>query len=238
MIATGGLSYPKAGATALGHDIARQFGLAVTDTAPALVGFVLDERSQKECGALAGVSLPVKVSCNGVSFCDDMLFTHTGLSGPAILQASLYWTSGDPLIVDFVPGIDLLKWLKEKKRKGVRAEVKNILAGVLPRRFAQHISKDCLPSDPLLSQVSFHALEMLCRRVEHWQVVPAACGGYDKAEVTRGGVHTKELSSQTMESRKVPGLYFAGEVVDVTGRLGGYNLQWAWSSGWVAGQSV
>ncbi len=239
VVATGGLSIPKVGATGFGYRIAKQFGLRVVPTAPALDGFVLDKNLQKELHGLAGVSLDVCVTCRGISFRENILFTHHGLSGPAALQASLYWQPGESLTIDLLPDHDMKSWLSEKKRAGSRIEMKNLLGGFFPKRFAEYFTGKYFSHQKVpLAQVPDKALEIFADHLKGWQIIPAQTVGYDKAEVTRGGVDTAELSSKTMESKKVPGLYFVGEVVDVTGWLGGYNFQWAWSSGWVAGQYV
>lgn len=201
VIATGGLSLPKMGATSFGYDVARQFGLKQTSTRAALVGLVLDGPEMKPFRDLHGVSMDAIVRCGRVEFRENVLFTHRGISGPAILQISSYWKPGMEITVDFLPDA------KDSK--------------TLPRRFLQVWS-------------SRYAAEDL----HHWRVIPSGTEGYEKAEVTAGGVDTNELSSQTMETKSVPGLYFIGEVVDVTGQLGGFNFQWAWASGFAAGQVV
>ena len=188
---------------------------------------------------MAGVSAEVSVSCGGLAFRENILFTHEGLSGPAALQASLYWRPGEPVTVDLIPDIALPEaWFLEKKEQGARAAIKTLLAELIPKRLAERFCEVHLKEAPALAHISKSALEAFCKELKGWRFVPARTVGYSKAEVTRGGVSTAELSSKTMESKKVPGLYFIGEVVDVTGRLGGYNLQWAWSSGWAAGQAV
>lgn len=236
VVATGGLSIPKIGATGLGYEIARQFGLAVIPTAPALDGFRLEETLLDRLKELSGVSIDVTVTSNGTTFRENILFTHMGLSGPAALQASLYWRPGSPIMINLLPSTDAAAWLIEKKKSGSRAEVKNLLGQLLPKSFAETFSVlHTFPTAPL-PQISDKALQEIGGVLNAWEIVPAGTVGYDKAEVTRGGVSTDELSSKTMESKKVPGLYFIGEVVDVTGWLGGYNFQWAWASGWVAGQ--
>lgn len=238
VIATGGLSIPKVGATDLGHRIARQFGLKVVDTAPALDGFTLGSAEATLTQGLAGISLAAAISCNGVAFEEALLFTHGGLSGPVSLQASLHWHPGDTIMIDLLPGRDTFSWFLARKREGNRGQVRNLLSELLPARLAERFCESFFPSTLPLPQASERALEELCRRIHAWTFVPAGTVGYSKAEVTRGGVDTDELSSKTMECRKVPGLYFIGEVVDVTGWLGGFNFQWAWSSGWAAGQVV
>ncbi|MFH1263790.1 MAG: NAD(P)/FAD-dependent oxidoreductase [Pseudomonadota bacterium] len=240
VVATGGLSIPKSGATDFGYQLARQFGHAVTPTAPALDGFLFGPNERKFFGDLAGLSIDAAVSCDGRTFREPILFTHSGLSGPGALQASLYWSPGLHVTIDFVPGStdrDLSKWLLEAKESGNRSEVRNLLAQFVPKRFAEAFCASRKIAGPLL-RLSNPAIERICRSLREWSFVPETTVGYGKAEVTRGGVDTRELSSKTMESRKTPGLFFIGEVVDVTGQLGGFNFQWAWSSGSAAGQAV
>ncbi len=237
VVATGGLSLPKTGATSLGYEIASAFGLKIVPTAPALDGFVFDQALREQMQGLAGVSVEAVVSCRGAAFRENILFTHAGLSGPAALQASLYWGPDATVSIDLVPGTHMATWLLAKKRAKSRAEIKNLLAEHLPKSLAERFAALHGPRVALpLSQIADTDLQSLGRRLQQWTFVPAGTVGYAKAEVTRGGVSTGELSSKTMEANKVPGLYFIGEVVDVTGWLGGYNFQWAWASGWVAGQ--
>jgi predicted Rossmann fold flavoprotein len=242
VVATGGLSIPKIGATGLGYQIARQFGLAMVETAPALDGFTFTPRQTELFRGLAGVSVDVVLSCGGKSFRENILFTHSGLSGPAALQGSLHWYPDQEVTLDLLPelaGGPLLEWLLARKRAGDRSRVKNLLAELLPARFAEALADEHLPGDESpLPQVSEKALARLSQAVHAWKIRPAGTVGYGKAEVTRGGVDTDELSSKTLEAKRVPGLHFIGEVVDVTGWLGGYNFQWAWASGWAAGQAV
>jgi hypothetical protein len=242
VIATGGLSIPKVGATGLGYELARQFDIQLVPTFPALDGFTFSDKDTEFCRELAGVSVDCILTCNGVSFRENILFTHAGLSGPAALQGSLYWNTGDEVEINLLPDISLHEWLLTKKAEGNRSLVKTLLGELLPARFADRLCELYLPSADLLTkplpQVPERALEALSRGVHHWRLTPSGTVGYNKAEVTRGGVDTDELSSKTMEAKKVPGLYFIGEVVDVTGWLGGYNFQWAWASGWAAGQVV
>lgn len=237
VIATGGPSVPDTGATDFGYGIARQFGLTLVEPEPALVGLTWNESDLRLFGDLAGVSAETIVTCRQASFRENILFTHRGLSGPAILQASLYWNQGDQLTIDLSPDLDLGAWLLEAKRRGERTELKTLLASRLPKRLAEKFCDLYLPSKPLV-QLADKALASFADRLHRWIVTPSGTEGFKKAEVTRGGVDTNELSSQTMESKKVPGLYFIGEVVDVTGQLGGYNFQWAWASGFAAGQVV
>lgn len=241
VVATGGLSLPTLGASDLGYRLARQFGLRVVEPAPALDGFVFPEEDRHHFGALAGVSLDALVTCGDTAFRENILWTHTGLSGPAALQASLYWRPGTPVTVDCIPdlpGETLLQWLLDQRASGSRAHLKNVLGTRLPKSFCEAFCQLYSPTETPLAQLSNAHLTDVCHRLHAWTVVPERTVGYGRAEVTRGGVATQELSSKTMEARRVPGLYFIGEVVDVTGWLGGYNFQWAWASGWVAGQYV
>lgn len=237
VIATGGPSVPDTGATDFGYGLAKQFGLALVEPEPALVGLTWNESDLRSFGDLAGVSAETVVTCRQASFRENILFTHRGLSGPAILQASLYWHQGDPITINLSPDLDLPTWFLEAKRLGDKAELKTLLASRLPKRLADKCCDLYLPSKPLV-QLADKALASFADRLHRWSVTPSGTEGFKKAEVTRGGVDTDELSSKTMEAKKVPGLYFIGEVVDVTGQLGGYNFQWAWASGFAAGQAV
>ena len=239
VVATGGLSMPKIGATALGYEIALQFGLTLVDTAPALDGFVFSASDRRRLEGFSGIALDAAVTCGGVSFRENLLFTHAGFSGPAALQASLYWRPGDTVRVDFLPGLtreELLAWFAG--RKGGKAELKNQMAALMPKRLAERFCDQSLPNLVDLGNLPKKELEAFCSQLKDWTFVPGGTVGYGKAEVTRGGVDTDELSSKTMEAKKAPGLFFIGEVVDVTGWLGGFNYQWAWSSGWAAGQAA
>jgi predicted Rossmann fold flavoprotein len=232
VVATGGLSIPKIGATAQGYDLASQFGLKIVKTRPALVPLVLPKKEQSSYRDLAGVSAGVAVSTNHQSFREQMLFTHRGLSGPAILQISSYWERGKALHIDLAPNRDLTSLIREAKRRNLSA-ARTAFVGVLPKRFAErwldlHAPKSWTNQD----------LENLERGVHDWTLIPAGTEGYEKAEVTAGGVDTDELSSKTMETKKVRGLFFIGEVVDVTGHLGGFNFQWAWASAAAAGRAL
>ncbi len=238
VIATGGLSIPKIGATDFGYRIAQQFDLKMIPTAPALDGFIFQNTLLKDLEGLAGISLDVIITCNHISFRENILFTHRGLSGPAALQASLYWNPTAPLLIDLLPDIDILDWLQKKKEGGSKAEIKNLLSEFFPKSFSERFCHLYLPSEQPIHQMPGKVLQAFAHQLKAWEILPQGTVGYQKAEVTRGGVDTEELSSKTMESKKVPGLYFIGEVVDVTGWLGGYNFQWAWSSGWAAGQYV
>jgi predicted Rossmann fold flavoprotein len=233
VVATGGLSYPAIGASGFGHEVARRFGLRTTQVRPALVPFVFSGRDQKVFQELAGISLEAALSCGAKRFRGSVLFTHRGLSGPAALQASLYRVSGEPLIIDLLPDLDLLDVFKT--RRASKLEMRNLLSEYLPKRLASAWCEHKLISKPV-NQTADRELKEISEGLHAWGVVPKGTEGYDTAEVTAGGVDTDELSSKTMESKKLSGLYFIGEVVDVTGELGGYNLHWAWASGFAAGQ--
>lgn len=235
VIATGGLSYGNLGATGFGHAVARQFGLKVVQPAPALVPFVFPGKAQAIFKGLAGVSLEAAISCGGKRVRGSLLFTHRGLSGPAALQASLYWTAGEPLLIDLLPDRDILAVLMERRRS--RMELRTLLTRHLPKRLAE-VWCDLMADVKPLDQTSDRELKEIAEGLHGWKVLPKGTEGYDTAEVTAGGVDTDELSSKTMEAKKVPGLYFIGEVMDVTGELGGYNLHWAWASGSAAGQAA
>jgi len=233
VIATGGLSYPALGASGLGHAIGRQFGLKIVPPRPGLVPFLFAARDQKVFQGLAGISLDAAVSCGPKRFRGSLLFTHRGLSGPAALQASLYWVPGELITIDLLPDTDILGEFLSRRRS--RIEMRNLLAAYLPKRFAEAWCGQMTIAKPL-DQTSDKELKTIADGLHAWNVLPKRTEGYDTAEVTAGGVDTDELSSKTMEAKKVPGLYFIGEVVDVTGELGGYNLHWAWASGFAAGQ--
>ncbi len=238
VIATGGLSYPKLGATDFGHRVARQFGIKVTGVSPALVPFTFGPEALKVFHELSGISLDAVVSCKGRHFRGPVLFTHRGLSGPAVLQISSYWEEGDALSINLLPDMDIFAWLMEK-RKG-KIEIQNLLSGCLPKRFIRKWSAAQIPQSAArpVNQCTEKELKQIADNIHAWIIGPQGTEGYKTAEVTRGGVDTDELSSKTMEAKKVPGLYFIGEVVDVTGQLGGYNLHWAWASGHAAGRYV
>lgn len=235
VIATGGLSWPHIGATDFGLRVARQFGLKVVQTRPGLVPLLFPASARNRYAGLSGISLDATVRCRKHEFRGSVLFTHRGLSGPVILQISNYWLGGDEITIDLFPDTDVYE-VVQSNRSG-RIELQNLLAQFLPKRFVAAWCAEHAPSRPMNSY-SDKELKGIAERLHSWSFVPSGTEGYRKAEVTVGGVDTSELSSKTMESKKVPGLYFTGEVIDVTGQLGGYNLQWAWSSGWVAGQSV
>ena len=235
VVATGGLSIPKLGATDFGYRLARQFGVKVLMPEPALVPFTLARGDLDAFKELSGVSVNARVSASGAEFVENILFTHRGLSGPAVLQISSYWSRGDAVSIDLLPGIDARELLERERASA--AELSTVLARHLPRRFAQSWCELYAPRGPLRT-LSAAELRAAAERLNDWRVEPSGTEGFRKAEVTRGGVHTDELSSKTMEARRAPGLYFIGEVVDVTGHLGGYNFQWAWASGHAAGQYV
>jgi predicted Rossmann fold flavoprotein len=238
VIATGGLTVPKIGATPFAYRVAAQFGLAVVDPRPALVPLAFDPDFLARYGDLAGVSIDAEVSCAGGRFRENLLFTHRGLSGPAILQASSYWQQAqcrEPLSIDLLPGTDVRAWLAAERR--ARAQLSTLLAERLPKRFAQHWGA-AHGLDVAVAQLSDRALDDAARGLTHWQVQPSGTLGYNKAEATLGGIDTRELSSKTMEATRAQGLYFIGEAVDVTGHLGGFNFQWAWASAFAAGNAV
>jgi predicted Rossmann fold flavoprotein len=235
VIATGGLSYPELGATDMGFRIAARFGLKITQLKPALVPLVFERHDLQKFNELSGVSFNAAVSCRGRQFRGKVLFTHRGLSGPAILQASLYWDRGDEITIDLMPDRDAYELLTSKRKS--RIELSNLLSEYLPRRFSHLWCALHAPSKPLCRYTE-KELKDIAQQVHQWTIRPEDTEGYRKAEITAGGIDTDELSSRTMEAKKVPGLYFVGEVVDVAGQLGGYNLQWAWSSGFIAGQYV
>lgn len=233
VIASGGLSYTAIGATDFGYRLAEQFGLKTGMLKPGLVPLVFNTADLKQYRDLSGISVDTIVSCNKKHFRGNILFTHRGLSGPAILQASLYWNKGDDISIDLLPDTDIYKLFIEYKQ--TRSEMHNLLSGCLPKRLSQKWCETYTRSKPVC-QYTDKELKNMAEQLHNWTIRPAGTEGYIKAEVTLGGIDTGELSSKTMESKKIPGLYFIGEVVDVTGQLGGYNLQWAWSSGYAAGQ--
>lgn len=238
VVATGGKSIPKMGATGLGYDIARQFGHAVTDTRAGLVPFTWASNMHESWGGLSGVSLDVRAACNGAAFDEAMLFTHRGISGPAMLQVSSYWREGDSVAIDLAPGADLAALLKVERGKRPKVSVWTVLAEVLPKRLAQQLGQAAGDRISRLADLSNAAIDEIVARIHAFSLVPGGTEGYRTAEVTLGGVDTAHINQKTMESRLVPGLYFVGEVMDVTGHLGGHNFQWAWSSGAAAGRSV
>ena len=235
VVASGGLSIPSMGASGFGYELARQFGHAVLPTRAGLVPLTLTGTHSERLQDLSGVSLPVEATCNGQSFRNFMLVTHRGLSGPSILQISSYWQPGDALQLDLLPEHDAHDYLREQQTARPAAELRTVLGEVLPKRFAQRLCEVWLPSKPM-RQYNDPELRAIAATLQQWPVIASGTEGYRTAEVTLGGVDTHELSSSTMQSARVPGLYFIGEVVDVTGWLGGYNFQWAWASGRAAGE--
>jgi len=238
VVATGGLTVPKIGATPFAYRIAEQFGLAVTPPKPALVPLSFDPELLARYGDLAGVSVDAEAWCGRGRFRESLLFTHRGLSGPAILQVSSYWQqagAAEPIHIDLLPGTDVRAWLARERRS--KALLSTLLAERLPKRFAQQWCEAHGHAAPIV-QLSDRALEEAASALTDWRVQPSGTLGYNKAEVTLGGVDTRGLSSKTMEANDVPGLFFIGEGVDVTGHLGGFNFQWAWASGYAAGTAV
>lgn len=233
VIATGGLSIPKMGATDVGYKIAKQYRLKIINPQPALVPLTFKGKELKLFSELSGVSLFAKVTTGNISFAENILFTHKGLSGPAILQISSYWNKGNEIIIDLLPGKKIELLLKKEKSK--KTELHNFLSKYLPSRFTSTFCNAYFKSKPINS-LSQSEINQLSNHIHHWELIPSGTEGFSKAEVTKGGVDTNELSSKTMECKSIPGLFFIGEVVDVTGWLGGFNFQWAWSSGFVAGQ--
>ncbi|MBE1282679.1 MAG: aminoacetone oxidase family FAD-binding enzyme [Rhodobacteraceae bacterium] len=234
VLATGGKSIPKMGATGLAYDIARQFGLTVTDTRPALVPFTFPEGRFK---SLAGVSLPARLSNHRTSFDEALLFTHRGLSGPSVLQLSSYWREGETIHANLIPDLDLFALLRDQRQSEGRRDLTTELARHLPARLVEFLTPE-LGLKGRLADQSDTALRGLCDHLENWTLTPSGSEGYRTAEVTLGGIDTDGLSSRSMESKAVPGLYAIGEAVDVTGWLGGYNFQWAWSSAHAAGTAI
>jgi predicted Rossmann fold flavoprotein len=237
VVATGGLSIPSMGATGFGYELARQFGHTVLPTRAGLVPLTLSGKHQERFEGLSGVALPVSARCNGQQFDNFMLITHRGVSGPAILQISSYWQPGDDLRLDLLPQADAFAALKDLQARRPAAELRTVLADLLPKRFAERLCEVWFESRPI-KQFNDPELRAIAAQLQDWPLVASGTEGYRTAEVTLGGVDTDELSSTTMQSKRVPGLYFVGEVVDVTGWLGGYNFQWAWASGHAAGIAV
>ena len=237
VIAAGGLPIPKMGATDLGLKIARKFGLKITETAPALVPLTITGKDQPWYEQLSGNSIFCRVWNDKASFEENILFTHWGLSGPAILQISSYWRPGEFIYIDLLPHQNIIDLIQQEREVNGKKMLLNYLSGLFTRKFAEALS-DKLPSDKNLASLSKTELENISALIHEFKVKPAGDKGYDKAEVMRGGVSTDELSSKTLEAKKVPGLFFGGECVDVTGWLGGYNFQWAWASGFVIAQNI
>ncbi len=237
IVATGGKSIPKMGATGLAYDIARQFGLNVTETRPALVPLMFEPGALEKLKPLAGVSTNAIVSYGKTRFEEALLFTHRGLSGPSILQISSYWREGGPISVDLLPGEDAMDFLRAARKASPKLHIQTILSEKLPKRLAQLIG-EIIDQPGMIGDLSDKKLQAAADVVGNWTLKPVGSEGYRTAEVTLGGIDTKDLDAKTMAARTVPGLYFVGEAVDVTGWLGGYNFQWAWASGWAAGQAA
>nr|WP_196107291.1 MULTISPECIES: NAD(P)/FAD-dependent oxidoreductase [unclassified Ochrobactrum] len=237
VVACGGKSIPKMGATGFGYDIATQFGLRIVETRPALVPLTFEPNTLERLKPLAGVAVDAVVSCGKTKFAEAMLFTHRGISGPSILQISSYWREGDEIRIAMLPETDIFEALREQRKQNGKQALQTALAVYLPRKLAQTLAEDVGATGHLadMSDKMFRRVESA---INDWRIKPAGSEGYRTAEVTLGGVDTRELDSKTMEAKSVPGLFFIGEVVDVTGWLGGYNFQWAWSSSWVAGQAA
>jgi len=237
VIATGGLSIPSMGASGFGYEVARRFGHELLPTRAGLVPLTLSGKHQERFAELSGVALPVEAHCNGQSFRNSMLITHRGVSGPAILQISSFWQPGDDLRLDLLPGQDAGEWLQRMKRERSAAELRTVLSEVIPRRLALRLCEQWLEDKPV-RQLDERQIKAAAELLSGFPLVASGTEGYRTAEVTLGGVDTRKVSSSTMESQLVPGLHFIGEVLDVTGWLGGYNFQWAWASGHAAGNAV
>lgn len=237
VIATGGLSIPKIGATDFGYRLAKQFNIKMTQTRAGLVPLTFADEILSLCQSLAGVAVDAEISWQKIKFREGMLFTHRGLSGPSILQISSYWQEGTPITINLLPDMDLYLWLKEQRNLHSKQEIHNVLSGLLPKNLLTAI----LENSKIIGRIadlSDKKLQTLADFFQRWKIIPTGTEGYRTAEVTLGGVDTNEISSQTMESKKIAGLYFIGEVLDVTGHLGGFNFQWAWASGYVAGMDI
>ncbi|WP_397459737.1 NAD(P)/FAD-dependent oxidoreductase [Pseudomonas asplenii] len=237
VIATGGLSIPTLGATGFGYQVARQFGHQVLPTRAGLVPFTITDQLKTLCTELSGTSVDCLVSCNDQGFRENILFTHRGLSGPAILQVSSFWQPGDTVHINLLPDHDALQWLQQQQAERPNSELKTLLGEVFTKKMANLLAEHWFVSKPM-KQYTPAELAEIADKLGDWQVVPAGTEGYRTAEVTLGGVDTREVSSKTLESLKSPGLYFVGEVLDVSGHLGGFNFQWAWASGYAAAQFV
>lgn len=237
VIASGGLSIPKMGASSFGYDIAKQFGINIIEPKPALVPLNLEAAILQDTQALSGLSAPAIVSCGDVHFRENILFTHFGLSGPAILQISSYVKKGDEVVINFAPDIDVASNLKAAKQTKPKQELTHFFNDFLPKKLANYLAKECDVSGNI-ANLSHQDISNIANRIHAWKFKPAGTQGYAKAEVTSGGVDTNEVSSKTFESKKVKGLFFIGEVLDVTGWLGGFNFQWAWASGHAAGREL
>jgi hypothetical protein len=237
VVATGGKSIPKMGATGFGYQVAERFGLPLVETRPALVPLTFAEQELVWMRPLAGVAVDARVTAGRTGFDEAVLFTHRGLSGPAVLQASSYWREGDPVVVDLVPGQDMAATLRAAKVAQGKSALRTVLGRWLPERLARYL-EEAAGVKGTMAELSGAALDRIAAGINGWRLVPVGSEGYRTAEVTLGGIDTGALDGRTMEAKGVPGLYFIGEVVDVTGWLGGYNFQWAWSSGWAAGQAL
>ena len=237
VMATGGTSIPQMGSTRFTYQIAQQFGLPVTEVRPGLVPLTFSGARLEFCQSIAGLSIPSIVSSNGYQFEENILFTHKGISGPAILQISSHWKEKNPIAIDLLPNFDLLSYLKSERSLHPRSALTTILSKPLPRNFVRALSESYLPDKPI-NMLSDKDLDNIVTKLKKWELYPSGTEGYRTAEVSLGGVDTSKLSSRTMEANDIPGLYFIGEAVDVTGPLGGYNFQWAWASGFAAGQYV
>jgi hypothetical protein len=240
VIASGGLSIPRMGATGYGYQVAKQFGHEILDTSAGLVPFVLTESLQKQFESLSGISASVSVSCNNTTFVEDILFTHRGLSGPAILQISSYWKPGDSISINLFPSLDLEEELKALRQNSKTQLVKNYLTQTLSKQLVEILTENYLKdlAEKRIAELSNADIDFIVKQLQDWAIKPSSTEGYRTAEVTLGGVNTDEVSSKTFESSKQEKLYFIGEVLDVTGWLGGFNFQWAWASGYAAGQYV
>lgn len=244
VIATGGLSIPTLGASGFGYQVAKQFNLKTYSTRAGLVPFTITNQLKDVCVALSGSSCEVTLDCNGQSFRGNMLFTHRGLSGPAVLQISSYWRPGDTLTINLLPDIDLAQALRATQHERPKLSLKKFLAQWLTQKMSDQLVGALLPPEfsreqaITLAELNAEQMDLIANRFNHWQLIPSGTEGYRTAEVTLGGIDTNEVSSKTMMSKQQPGLYFIGEVLDVTGHLGGFNFQWAWASGWAAAQYV
>jgi predicted Rossmann fold flavoprotein len=237
VVASGGKSIPKMGATGFGYEVAARFGLRIVETRPALVPLTFEPNTLERLKPLSGVALDAQIACGKTGFSEAMLFTHRGISGPSVLQISSYWREGEEIRIAMLPKTDLFAVLRQARAENGRQALQTVLAAHLPRKLAQTLAED-LGLAGHLADMSDKTLRRVEEAVNDWRIKPAGSEGYRTAEVTLGGIDTRELDSKTMEAKSVPGLYFIGEVVDVTGWLGGYNFQWAWSSGWCAGQAA
>ena len=239
VVATGGLSIPKMGATDFGYKVAKEFGLKIIDPTPALVPLTLSDDLLVQTKELSGVAVPAIVSCGqgkfGREFAESLLFTHKGLSGPVILQISSYWKIGDEITIDLAPKIDVFVWLQNEKLNRPKQEIHNVLATILPKSLVFYILNNSAILGNL-ADLNNAKLKTIADNINRWKVIPSGTEGFSKAEVTLGGVDSDEISSKTFECKRIANLYFVGEILDVTGHLGGYNFQWAWSSGYAAGQ--